>query len=490
MKPTFSQSLFKLILTAALFYASYGFANWLTAQRDFVPEIIFHWEHNLPFWAWTIVPYWSLNILYGLGFFLCHNHAEQNRYLMQLIAAQSIAIICFILFPLHISWQKPPTDGLTGQLFASLATFDQPYNQAPSLHIILTIVVGYFYWRRLGAIDNSFRGCFFVKITNFCVKNTRQWTALAHIFSLNLAILPEKPTPRPNCQQPLVSLKKHRTTIRSVWLIWCALIALSVLTTYQHHFIDIPTGALVGLLIVWALPYERRSPLVHRVIHTPKHTRWAMLYFMLVIVSGCLAYVINGAGLWLFWGSVSCLLMGLAYAKFGANLLQKQNNGRHTFAATCLFAPQILAAKLNQIIWLRHDTESEHIAENIFIGSLKALKNPNFQAALDVCAELPACRTPANYVALPMLDMVSPTVAQLAQAAAHLDRLHHQQQTVLVCCALGYGRSAAVILAWLMLYRAYDWDEAVALLHTARPKAVISADVRAAIEALRFQAYY
>lgn len=436
MKPTFSQSLLKLILTAALFYASYGFTNWLTAQRDFVPEIIFHWEHNLPFWAWTIVPYWSLNILYGLGFFLCHNRAEQNRYLAQLIAAQSIAIICFILFPLHISWQKPPTDGLTGQLFASLATFDQPYNQAPSLHIILTIVVGYFYWRRLG------------------------------------------------------SLKKHRTTIRGAWLIWCALIALSVLTTYQHHFIDIPTGALVGLLIVWALPYERRSPLVHRVIHTPKHTRWAMLYFALAIVSGCLAYLINGAGLWLFWVSVSCLLMGLAYAKFGANLLQKQSNGRHTFAAICLFAPQILAAKLNQIIWLRHDTESEHIAENIFIGSLKALKNPHFQAALDVCAELPTCRTPPNYVALPMLDMVTPTVAQLAQAAAHLDRLHHQQQTVLVCCALGYGRSAAVILAWLMLYRAYDWDEAVALLHAARPKAVVSADVRAAIEALRFQAYY
>ncbi len=40
----------------------------------------------------------------------------------------------------------------------------------------------------------------FVKIANFCVKNTRQWAALAHIFSLNLTAkrcLPEKPTPRP-----------------------------------------------------------------------------------------------------------------------------------------------------------------------------------------------------------------------------------------------------------------------------------------------------
>lgn len=36
-----------------------------------LPEISFAWERHIPFWAWTIVPYWSLNIFYALGLFLC-----------------------------------------------------------------------------------------------------------------------------------------------------------------------------------------------------------------------------------------------------------------------------------------------------------------------------------------------------------------------------------------------------------------------------------
>jgi membrane-associated phospholipid phosphatase len=34
------------------------------------------------------------------------------------------------------------------------------------------------------------------------------------------------------------------------------LVGASVLTTYQHHFIDVPTGFLLGLLCVWLWPPE------------------------------------------------------------------------------------------------------------------------------------------------------------------------------------------------------------------------------------------
>ena len=112
MKPTLKASLLKLALVGALFYTSYGLSNHYAASLAYVPEIAFAWERNIPFWAWTIVPYWSLNLMYAAAFFLCRDTCEQNRYVARLVSAQIVATTCFMLFPLHFGWPKPPTDGL------------------------------------------------------------------------------------------------------------------------------------------------------------------------------------------------------------------------------------------------------------------------------------------------------------------------------------------------------------------------------------------
>ena len=57
MKPPLKTSLLKLALVGALFYTSYGLSNRYAASLAYVPEIAFAWERNIPFWAWTIVPY-------------------------------------------------------------------------------------------------------------------------------------------------------------------------------------------------------------------------------------------------------------------------------------------------------------------------------------------------------------------------------------------------------------------------------------------------
>ena len=193
MKPTLKTSLLKLALVGILFYASYSLSNHYAALLTYVPEVAFAWERGIPFWEWTILPYWSLNLMYAAAFFLCRDTREQNRYVARLVSAQIVATTCFMLFPLHFGWPKPPTDGLWGVMFDSLVAFDLPYNQSPSLHIALSIIVGAFYWTRF-----------------------------------------------PKIRLPI--------------LLWQSLIALSVLTTYQHHFIDVPTGALLGWLVLWAIP--------------------------------------------------------------------------------------------------------------------------------------------------------------------------------------------------------------------------------------------
>jgi hypothetical protein len=185
-----------LIALSAFFYLSYGLANWLASQRGHVPAIVFAWEHQIPFVAWTIVPYWSTHVLFALSFYLCRRRAELDNHAKRLLTAQVIAVGCFILFPLRISFARPHMADLFGVLFAPLHTLDMPFNQAPSLHIATTTI----------------------------------------LFDLYARILPR-------WMLPLI-------------VGWSLLVAASVLTTYQHHFIDIPTGVLLGLLCVWLWPAE------------------------------------------------------------------------------------------------------------------------------------------------------------------------------------------------------------------------------------------
>ena len=81
-----------LLGVGVLFYVSYGLTNYLTALRENVPEIVFAWEQHIPFVAWTIVPYWSLNLLYALAFFLSRNRTQLRHYVARLLLAQAIPV--------------------------------------------------------------------------------------------------------------------------------------------------------------------------------------------------------------------------------------------------------------------------------------------------------------------------------------------------------------------------------------------------------------
>ena len=441
MTPRLKISLCKLALVGALFYTSYGLSNHHAASLAYVPEIAFAWEHGIPFWAWTIVPYWSLNLMYAAAFFLCRDTREQNRYVARLVSAQIIATTCFMLFPLHFGWPKPPTDGLSEWLFDSLVAFDLPYNQAPSLHIALAIIVGAFYWTRF-----------------------------------------------PKIRLPL--------------LLWQSLIALSVLTTYQHHFIDVPTGALLGWLVLWAIPQHGVSPF-RRPFGTQgrlktseasfceaktspatrsREIKIAMLYLAGAVLSA-LPSLFGGAWLWMLWVSVSLSVVAFAYLTGNAAVFQKQADGRLSAAATILLLPYLAGVRLNMAYWLRGKAKTVRVRDDVLIGSVSGISD-DLPAVLDVCAEYPCPRYRGACRVLPLLDMVAPSENDLVQAASLLEALRRQHGKVLTCCALGYGRSAAVVLTWLLVYGGCrDLAQATAELKQARPQTVLPPETAKAVEA-------
>ncbi|MDH1046187.1 dual specificity protein phosphatase family protein, partial [Pseudomonas juntendi] len=78
-----------------------------------------------------------------------------------------------------------------------------------------------------------------------------------------------------------------------------------------------------------------------------------------------------------------------------------------------------------------------------------------------------------DYQCFATLDLIAPDVALLQQAANAIEHLR-AQGPVLVCCALGYSRSASAVAAWLLLSgRSSDAQQAEALIRQARPGIVL-----------------
>lgn len=413
-----------LLFLGPFFFLSYGFANHLAAQRGVTDNLLFDWEHRIPFVPWTILPYWSIDLFYGLSFLLCRDRFEVDRHALRLLTAQLASVLCFLLFPLHFSFERPHVDGFFGALFDMLMGFDQPYNQAPSLHIGLLVVI----WAR------------------FAATTPVRWRWLEHG--------------------------------------WAALIAVSVLTTYQHHFIDIPTGALVGLLCLWLWPDAGAPPLSDwPTDRSSGKRRLAFRYLVGAFGLAALAALMGGTALWLWWGAAALGLVALIYAGPGAPGFQKRR-GKHSLAATVLLAPYIAAAWLNSRWWTRHHPQPDAIIDNVWLGRMptgREMSDGNFAALVDLTAELPAPRGRWHYIGLPWLDLVAPKPAALA-AAAHSIEAARSHGRVLVCCALGYSRSASAIAAWLLMTgRTRSVAAAEAMLRSQRPGVVLSDSHRMAL---------
>lgn len=408
-----------LAFLGPFFFLSYGFANWWTGRLTHVDSFYFAWERHIPFLDWTILPYMSIDAFYAVSLFLCATRVELDTHAKRLLAATLISVAGFFLFPLQFSFVRPVTSGFNGMLFDVLTGFDKPFNQAPSLHISLLMLLWVVYARHL-------RGA-------------------------------------------------------ALWLlhVWFALIGISVFTTFQHHIIDGIGGIVVGIVCLYLFPDAPLQWLRQKGNDSAAYRRLRNMYLLGAGACLVLALGLRGWAWLLLWPGTALALVALAYACFGTAVFQKRQ-GRQSLAAYLLLAPYRWGAWLSSRWFTRNAAPSAEVVPGVWIGRVPGKSDQShFQsgAILDLTAEFHVVRPVPEraHRNVPMLDLVPPTEVQLRQAVEALDQLHAQHRPVLVHCALGYSRSALVVAAWLCRRGlGVHPEQAIGMVRQARPQIVMS----------------
>ena len=273
-----------------------------------MPTFAFGWEHAIPFVPWTIVPYWSIDLLCAVVLFL-DARADLLDHVKRLLTVQLISVACFIAWP-RFGFERPDAGGVAGALFTLLMGFDKLFNQAVAAH-------------RVAVVQGRV------------------------------------------CEAPARHACARRAAPRF------AAIGVSVLTTYQHHAIDVPTGAAVGCLALFLFPLRDAAGRLPGADASPGAAgralarRYALGAAALALVALVCARARLGAG-----GRVVALALAcrvdLPARRAGA--FQKNALGRFPVVMRWLFAPTIAGAFVNSRLWTFRQPAPVRIDERVSIG--------------------------------------------------------------------------------------------------------------------------
>lgn len=407
-KPHWRKALFWALLCGTGFFLVYGSSNAISASLENLPSLFFPWEENIPFIPQLIIPYMSIDVLFVVAFFICRDHYQMRALTLRLTLAIVVSASVFLLFPLRFGFERPAVDGIFGAMFAALS-LDLPYNQCPSLHISLAIILWQIYKQR------------------------------------------------------------SRGLMKQILGLWFLLIGASTLFVYQHHVIDIYGGVIVGLLSVYLFPLKLEQKTLY-VTTTKQHKRIGLYYLSAAIACITAALNFNNWAMLLLYPATSLSLVASAYFSGRSNFLQK-HQGKIPLSMQILFAPYLLAVCWTWKFYRNRTLPYREIAPGVLFGRRLSITETNELAAQGVVAIIdlaPEVKTPLSirnihYKHIPILDMTSPNLQQLKSAFDFIST-HKNTGKVYIHCALGYLRSAAVVAAYLML-SGQEIKQAIEQLH-------------------------
>jgi len=359
----------------------------------------------------------SSDVMFCIAFLLPQSRLELRILALRVLFIVTFSVLIFAIFPLQFGFDKPHSDEY--QWLFWILSADLPYNQLPSLHISFAIVL---------------------------------W----------------------------MSMRSH---LKNVFLkyavaLWLWLIALSTLLVYQHHFIDLPTGALVGGAAVAMI--HKNSKVLNR-FTTPRSLKVGLYYLATAVLFLVGAFVYHFLiALWLF---LSMTLVAIAYA-FGLNHLIAGENARASWWQWSLFAPYFVGTNLSWRWYKRKLPLMSHVEDRVYFGRHPAkaeyaqLSEYGINHAINLALEHQINRSALEQTRMPFLDLTIPSPEALHRVVMMIEA--KKENGVYVHCALGLSRSVMAISAW-MLYLGYTMEEIEARLGAIRPAYVKSKYVYVAL---------
>lgn len=409
--------------TSLLFLVVYGLTNARAGSLEGLATVCFAWERGIPLVPWMSVPYVSLDLFFVAAPFVCGSRAEIRMLGRRLALAILAAGAVFLFWPLRLGFAREPVDGPFGPIIEALREFDPPHNLFPSLHVTLAFILRWTYHRHLGG----------------------GWRWAMHA--------------------------------------WFALITVSTLLTHQHHVVDVVGGLVLGLLVLYALPTGRMARRDVRVAEAPDpRLAWVHAWGAAGALAAAVALATRsalGGGL-LAWVAVALAIVSLGYAGLGPKVFRKYA-GYLSLPARAVLAPYLVGLWLCRAWFWRRDGRSFGRVDDVLFGPLPdrallaELRRQGVHSFVDLTAEHSAHRVERamDYASVPMLDLAAPPAAALDEAVSRIEAARTRGGLVYVHCALGYGRSAAVVARWLLATgRAASTAAAAAAVQVARPGAV------------------
>ena len=409
-----------LVFMGVMFFLLYGGANQMASLTAPHPSLYMSWEEKIPFIDFFIIPYMSSDLLFVVAFLLPYNRLELRVLAARVLFIITFSSIIFVLFPLQFAFDKPEIENFHF-LFSALEA-DLPFNQLPSLHISFALVL---WFSMKDRIDN---------------------------IGLKYALL-----------------------------IWFFLIAVSTLLVYQHHFIDLPTGFIMGFIAVKFIKKDRNSVLSS--FTSPRNLKMGLYYLFSAIVSMLLVFRFDGLIAWFFaWILFSLLTVSIIYA-FGLNTLIAGKKSKASLWHWLVFWPYYSVSYISWRYYKRKISLMTHVKNNVYLGrypdkdEYDLILSKEIQLIINLAVEQQCQSDHFNSKQLkqsryPLLDQTIQSPGILHQIVLQIEE--NKNEGVYVHCALGLSRSVLVISAWL-IYTDHSLEEIQKMLQKLRPSYVQSA---------------